>query len=368
MPFRSAVRLACAAAVAVLLAAGLDLFLRQRLWALPASDAAGAADRPVYSLLALGDGGRGNSPLWWFDRPLAVGAGLAREHRSRPADGLVLLGDNFYYEGLRAVELEARLRRNLVAPYCAFVDLAGLLSVRVEAACRLAPEARRPVPIFVVLGNHDHLSPESPPLQREIVPLYVPNWRLAGGLVAAAQPDPEVSLVFLDAELAMHRAEIPELARALAASPGPWRVLVTHHPIAFEPHLEYSRAVSRALADAGVPVQVVLAGHEHNLQLFAGPGPVVHVIAGAGSKVQPIEERGQVFALARPGFVRLDWLGRGPGARLALGYFATPAFPIEVWREVVPVARFSVGLDGSWREEPLSAGRSGAADPRTPTR
>src|SRR4029450_5193129 len=45
---------------------------------------------------------------------------LEAEQRRRPADALVLLGDNFYPDGLREVELAARIRENGGGPECGF--------------------------------------------------------------------------------------------------------------------------------------------------------------------------------------------------------------------------------------------------------
>ncbi|MEZ4293172.1 MAG: hypothetical protein R3E53_22590, partial [Myxococcota bacterium] len=61
------------------------------------------AIRPAASLLAVGDTGSPHGALpFFFDGQFAVGAALQRAHAASPVDALVLLGDNFYPDGLRA--------------------------------------------------------------------------------------------------------------------------------------------------------------------------------------------------------------------------------------------------------------------------
>src|SRR3990172_6165237 len=108
---------------------------------------------------------------------------MAAEDRSAPVDGLLLLGDNFYPDGLSERELEDRLRENVVGPYCRFVALTPRGEASLRATCPEPAALRHPVPIYAVLGNEDYDLRESPALQRERIPEYVPNWRMPRGSV-----------------------------------------------------------------------------------------------------------------------------------------------------------------------------------------
>jgi hypothetical protein len=115
------------------------------------------------SLFALGDTGAEPAPI---GRALQTQMRVVRcgaEHARRPVDALVLLGDNFYPDGLRERELAFRVRENVVRPYCAFLALDGPASAEVAGACPPEQRSAVPTPIYAVLGNHDTNLPESPP-------------------------------------------------------------------------------------------------------------------------------------------------------------------------------------------------------------
>ncbi|MDP3940656.1 MAG: metallophosphoesterase [Deltaproteobacteria bacterium] len=162
----------------------------------------GAPDGPPagkarLSLLAVGDTGESSHGVWKGARQGLVAEALASEAGRRPIDALVLLGDNFYESGLRADEIVTRLRQNIVAPYCRFVELAGPASAKVASACQHPASDRHPVPIFAVLGNHDHYTPGSAKLQRETVPLFISNWHMPASVAGAYELGQGVSLIRL---------------------------------------------------------------------------------------------------------------------------------------------------------------------------
>jgi len=109
------------------------------------------AEPPRFSLLALGDTGAPPDDSEGYETQLAVAAAMAASDRARPVRALVLLGDNFYPDGLARAESVARIRANLVRPYCRFLALAGPRASEVSDACA-APAARRdPLPVFALL-------------------------------------------------------------------------------------------------------------------------------------------------------------------------------------------------------------------------
>ena len=317
------------------------------------------------SFLAVGD--TGSPPQFgsrFLSTQLAVARGMEAEDRRAPVHAFVLLGDNFYYKGLEESELVLRVRENVVRPYCRFLSLGAPRSKEVAEACEVPPNERRPVPFLVVLGNHDYESPESPALQAETVPRFVANWRLAVRPVEVIGLAPGVDLVLFDSESLVEGGDPEPLRTALAATSGPWRILAAHHPIAGadgdeegppsqEKH--YREEIQKLVAEAGTPVQLFLSGHVHNLQVLeeAPPAPALNVIAGAGSRPRPV--RGQSphrrFALAEPGFARVDLVTLRGEERLVASLYVTGSLPLFSGGEPTLVARFSVDRAGQVRDE-----------------
>jgi hypothetical protein len=283
------------------------------------------------SVLAVGDTGETPEPTTGR-RQLLVAAALAAEDRRQRADALVLLGDQFYPIGLEERELVHRVRENVVRPLCHFTVLDGIRSAEVADACGTPSEDPRV--IHVVLGNHDYMSKPSPALQREVVPGLVSNWRVHEGVAEVVQLG-GLSLVLFDSmAIFLDPRKGAELASVLAASPGPWRVLAGHQPPINVDSDEwegprsppYGKAVQEAMRSAGVPIHLMLAGHEHNLQLLpgGGDGPALYAIAGGGSNPRgPADhELETLVAEETLGFARIDLVDRPEGRALVVSLLA----------------------------------------------
>jgi hypothetical protein len=291
------------------------------------------------ALIAVGDVGQPASYTRWFDTQLSVAAAMDREHRERPVDALVLLGDNFYPLGLALEDAAERIRENLVEPYCRFLDLRGSLSARVASACRLSPELRRPVPLLAVLGNHDYMQPGSVDLERREVPQYISNWRMSSDLADVTELSGGLSVIHLDSVGLRAGEDIAPLVDALRASRGPWRVLAAHHPILERGDPEedaYRDTLVRALEQAGVSAHALLAGHEHNLQVgLTGLARLpLQVIAGAGAGARPSRSQilGRRFSRVRPGYARVDLERIGDSEALVVSLSSVARYPFQFWR------------------------------------
>ena len=307
----------------------------------------------VFSLLAVGDTGAVPDPETAPDQ-MAVARAMVHEDRRHPVDALVLLGDQFYPIGLRGEELVARVRENVVRPYCHFLDLSAPRSDEVDEACPPA-EREHAVPVHVVLGNHDYMDKGADRVQREEVPEFVRNWRVSE-LAEVVQVAPQVSLVLIDTlSMALRPKRTEELREALAAAPGPWRVVAGHRPAARvdpeemgEPrNAPLIQGLRTALREAGVPVHACLSGHEHNLQLLRGRegAPGLLVIAGGGSSKRGLlddEDGRRFFGRQSLGFARVDLARRGAEERLVVSLFAVETGGAEPRR----VARASVDAEG----------------------
>ena len=308
----------------------------------------------AWSMIALGDTGKIPHVVAYTSPQLAVARAISRRHGSGPVDALALLGDNFYPTGLKERKFKERLRVNLATPYCGFLALTDRGEGSLGDACPVSPEQRAPVPILAVLGNHDYGERESPALQRERIPEYISNWRMP--LEAGVHEADGVSIISFQSEEVKGGADISPLKEAIEHSRGPWRIIIAHHPVVDPGQgyvASYTRRVNTAIWDAGQPVHVFLAGHEHNLQALRGQGASLHVVSGSGSDVRDLGDTPaeRLFGLAALGFVRIDRVARveEDAEHLLITFFALR----NQWLGTAgPVAAFRIDADGSVREVP----------------
>jgi hypothetical protein len=302
------------------------------------------------SFLAFGDTGKETS---WPERVMPqyrVGEAMAREDRRAPVQALLLLGDNFYGHGLRENTLKRRVRENVAGPYCHFLMLTRKGRRAFRDVCDRPPEATHPIPFIAVLGNHDVGLGQGVALQRRGIPRYVGNWLMPED-ARSYELGAGVSLVAYNSPGIAERGA-GALERALRESKGPWRILAAHHPLA-DPgkgwHADDTEAVLAAIAAAGKPVHLMLAGHQHSLQALLAPGAALHIVSGAGGAeirgISPSPHE-RFFAEARYGFARVDASPEALEVTL-LSLFG----PFD--RTAEPRARFRIHPDGA--VEPLPA-------------
>lgn len=308
-------------------------------------------DAPALSLFAVGDTGN-EVRTWGSWSTVARVAGAMREQsRTRPVHGVVLLGDHFYPNGLSSDNLRTRLRENLVEPFGSLIGLTRYGAEQLGIAAE--PEGPGPVPFYAVLGNHDYGFPESPPLQREVLPTYLSDWRMPHRFVEAWELPGGVSLVLFDS-VRWDDGVPQDLLLTLRRTRGPFRILAAHYPMVNPGNNQlptFTRDMQTVLREAGVPVHLFLAGHEHNLQLLQmeGPAPPLHVISGSGSDVREISPTAasRAFALASLGFARIDRVEHGGAPALRVSVYAVPRWPWQESPHGRLVARAWVGADGA---------------------
>ena len=308
---------------------------------------------PTTSLFAVGDTGSpwGLAPQL-FEGQLAVGVAMQRAHERRPIDAFILLGDNFYPNGLIAKELLPRIAENVARPYCAFVDPSPELAVHLEDAC-IKSEQPRPK-IFAVIGNHDLTAPGSHDLQRNTIPRFVQNWEMPAADGPAIRELPGgLSLIFLNSDYPWGDLETQRLTLALENAQGPWRVIVGHRPpIAGHPQL--SQMIAQAAERSDRIVHAYLAGHVHVLAAIRGalPAPALTVIAGSGSHAERQDTteyriEGADVILEALGFARLDVMAESTPARLEVTLFQTPQSAALAFLGTSTIAHYEIDLDGS---------------------
>jgi hypothetical protein len=322
-----------------------------------------AAHDSLVSFLALGDTGKKHRVFAsLLEGQLAVSGDLAAEDHAHPVDALVMLGDNFYMHGLRREEIVDRVATNLVYPYCRFVQLDGSRSAEVSEACPVDKAFLPKRPIYAVLGNHDLGSPESAALQQDVVPEFVSNWSLRGDVAVVRELGQGVSLIMVNTEVRPLRAkERHELARALEASEGPWRIIAGHRPMAIgkagnapkklDGSLDFEAWVAGAIREAGVHVHLYLSGHHHSLQVIEGGGelgPDLHVVVGSGARLRDIVEDHpkRVFEASELGFGRVDLVAGDGGESLEVSVFQSPVIPLLRFGGPKRVGQWSLTLQG----------------------
>jgi hypothetical protein len=297
------------------------------------------------ALFAVGDTGRRSHGMGRWSTGGRVADAMTAMHRAHPADGLVLLGDNFYPDGLEKVTFAEQVRDCLVDPYRAFFEISeeGAERLGIPSACGDC----LPVPVHAVLGNHDYSAPQSVDLQTRVLPVLLPNWRMPKEMAELREVGEGVSLILIQS--VRWDDGVPEqVADCLARSKGPFRILAAHYPMAdpgnnFQP--TYTRDLQLLLSEANVPVHLFLGGHEHNLQILPmrPPAPPLCVIVGSGSRVREISPAPgeRVYASDELGFGRIDVL---PGEALVVTLWS-----VGRWLGLSPtlVARARVDLNGA---------------------
>jgi hypothetical protein len=312
-----------------------------------AAPGAGKPDGPVLGVVAVGDAGETGGALRGTAQYASnMYGGL---HDAGPFQLLLFLGDNFYPTGLNIPpdDVEGTVKSVLTEPFHAVLD--GLGTARVHAVpgnhdyyARNALQTSFLFGLIKLAEAPMGLSGRGN--QREAA---IPQWTYHAGMPAeirvplAAGASDSVAFIFFDSAPLLRsdppawRPVLDSLRRLLTASRAGaavrWRVLCMHHPLAtvgehggygewddetksvarlttcdrdsnalgwvknlLDPedlctdrYRAYVDSIRLAIRTTGVPIQVVLSGHDHSLQLLrmpaAGSGPRVQIVSGAGS-------------------------------------------------------------------------------------
>ena len=199
------------------------------------------AETPV-AFLAVGDFGTGGV------QERAIGRRMNLYEAKKPADLLVLLGDNDYTRS------PASFRTNWRASF-GWARRSGL-------------------PVSGVLGNHDYQVGRG---SYELGPLGMPGRYYKRTLG-------EADLFFLDSNSVSDR-QTRWLEDALQSSTALWKIAFFHHPpYSCGGHAGDMRVLHRWVRlFETYGVQLVVSGHDHNYQRFAARNGVTYVVHGGGA-------------------------------------------------------------------------------------
>ena len=233
--------------------------------------------------LAVGDTGHSNSVQ------AAVVEAMSAEAGRESSDFAMLLGDNFYPDGIDSVD-SPRWELTFEQPF----DKPGL-----------------DIPFYVIPGNHDY----SGSVQAQIdYTARSDRWRMPGryhSFTRSLGGGVEAKFIGIDTERIARsdeagRAQRDWLRDQLSDPSNEWEIVFGHRPLrSGNGASEVVRAALEPILNEG-GADVYFAGHKHHLALLedeAGAGPM-QVISGAGSDPRDVRwDAETVFAAAGAGFV-----------------------------------------------------------------
>ena len=246
-----------------------------------------ADGEPSVSFFAIGDTGFGGEIL------RANAAGMERAAEERPVGFALLLGDNFYLEGVQTTE-DPRWKE-------IFED--GF------------PGKALAVPFYAVLGNHDHRGS----IEAQIA--YTKKstrWKMPARWYTFTVPlkdGASAQFFALDTQPIHHgwgegAEEADWLESELLRSKARWKIVFGHHP--FLSHGSHGATPELARIAPMLErhhVDLALSGHDHDLQVIRSKAGWVQVVSGAGCSTRDSAWGADTLcALATPGWA---WVGIG---------------------------------------------------------
>ena len=240
--------------------------------------------------LAVGDTGTGG------DAQLVVAARMESRCKSgvRPT-AILLLGDNFYQDGVASAEDE-QWQSKMWKPY--------------------GSECLSTLPIYGVLGNHDYKGNPGAQIEQSG---KIPRWHMPARNYVVRFDD-MLELVALDSNT-VDRCFIPSLctidfldARVHAAERAHWNILLAHHPLvsASAKHLDEKSELYRNRMKPSVcgGMDVMLTGHAHHMEhgRLAGCPTEFFVSGGGGADLYETlpNKEGSRFARSAHGFLDIN--------------------------------------------------------------
>jgi tartrate-resistant acid phosphatase type 5 len=199
-----------------------------------------AAALLAYRIAVVGDVGDGTAQ---------VAKGIAA---LAPFDAIILTGDNFYPCGVK--------------------------STGDPKWSVMGPLLKLDIPIYPVLGNHDHCGKPDAQINARL-----PNWKFPSREYTISTPFANIQ--FIDTTPFVHGKPAP----TIATQPGVWNIVVGHHPLLSSgyhgrfPRDEHERMMT--LMPVMKDVDLYIAGHDHHLELLEGKPRML--VSGAGSDPIP---------------------------------------------------------------------------------
>ena len=249
-----------------------------------------AEDKTELSFFALGDQGTGNLRQW------QVAAAMDQQASNQSVDGVFFMGDSFYRYGVES-STDWQWRYKFEHVY------EGNLAT---------------TPFYATLGNHDYFGDELALIEYDLEDQGSGRWQMPSRdyvrVFGQSGQQRLLKVVFIDSGFWLRSPEdtTSQLEKLLSNSVDTqWTVVVTHTPLISANSSDVppnGRALWQPIL-AAHEVDLVLSGHDHNMQLIEDPAWPLWAIVGVGGKSrQPIETPdlpGLLYSGPGPGFSRL---------------------------------------------------------------
>jgi tartrate-resistant acid phosphatase type 5 len=238
-------------------------------------------------LIVVGDSGSGD------ENQRFVAAAMERKCADEKPDAVILLGDNFYVDGVADVQ-DSQWRTKFSEMY--------------RQPCLSS------TPFAAVLGNHDYH--QNPQAQVDYTKVASGKWIMPGRSFVIRAPG-VLNIAMIDSNFPdrcyLGICSLDKVLQDLSQQPASWTIVAGHHPLFSGGKYRRMKMlpgyfVSNFYCDAGA--SMYWSGHDHNLQLLRGqdgnlPCAVNQLIAGGGgASLYPAEMLpGQTeFAATKHGF------------------------------------------------------------------
>ncbi|MBQ47370.1 MAG: hypothetical protein CMP10_07855 [Zetaproteobacteria bacterium] len=240
--------------------------------------------KPKLRLIAMGDYGTGD------ENQAKVAAAMERYCQQYGLDGLLLLGDNVYMDGVASLE-----------------DPKWDIAVWQP----LGSPCLSQVPLYPILGNHDYKGSTEAQIA---MTAKNPRWHMPnrfysikfGNLLKVVGLDTNICDFCFDPKLCV----LDFLKQSLGHDDSHWTFVMGHHPVssASSKHKDnfQGKVLKRFLCDKA---DAYLAGHSHHLEFRKEEDCQADLfISGAGgaSLYPPLEDPKSVFAAGEFGFLAID--------------------------------------------------------------
>ena len=261
--------------------------------------------------LVVGDTGSGAKQQKQVAEAMAKYA--AKHQKSNPVDFVLMVGDNFYEDGVKTVD-DAQWRDKFENMY---------------DSNRLA------VPFLVVLGNHDwRLSQPDvqidynhahPGTRWQMDAHYYKRQFWLTGADTNTPPFAEFFLIDTEAweagrpyvdkypDKKLGEKQMAWLEEQLKDSHAQWKIVAAHHPLYSNGEHGHDQQVKDLRARLEPlfkhwKVDAFITGHDHDLQRIEVPGePTLFLISGAGGKLRPkFFSDWKPFHASKPGFAAIE--------------------------------------------------------------
>lgn len=223
------------------------------------------------ALIAVGDFGTGGIGQ------RTVAFGMAEKARVDPVELVLLLGDNFYEDGVESVNDQQFQTK--------FEDMYNQPSLQ--------------VPFYAVLGNHDYRGNAEAQVQYTGVSK---RWKMPARYYTFTQPiddSTDVQFFALDTNpIVAGESQVAEqitwLKSELDKSRARWKIVFGHHPLysgGYHKEDPETRTLRAALESIIEPqIDLYISGHDHDQQLIKPSNKhVYYLISGTGSQCRDVE-------------------------------------------------------------------------------